>query len=105
MTKNELEIIESEIMNDKKYFDTCGRVRDSYLFGKICLLLGAICLCNYPTIVEGIDFICPCCEAPIEMRAIMVEKARLFPDTWKCSQCGYDNYEGLNYCGICGGKK
>lgn len=25
----------------------------------------------------------------------------LFPDTWKC-KCGYENYEGITKCPICG---
>jgi hypothetical protein len=29
---------------------------------------------------------------------------RLFPDTWVCPNrnCKYENYVGINYCGICG---
>lgn len=25
--------------------------------------------------------------------------------TWKCSQCGYDNYDGIDYCGLCGNSR
>lgn len=28
-----------------------------------------------------------------------------FPDTWKCSKCGYENYDGIGYCAICGTKR
>ncbi len=26
----------------------------------------------------------------------------LFPDTWKCSHCGYENYDGIDTCSVCG---
>lgn len=26
----------------------------------------------------------------------------LFPDTWICKKCGYDNYEGIKTCSVCG---
>lgn len=26
----------------------------------------------------------------------------LFPDTWKCSQCGYENYDTIDTCSVCG---
>lgn len=29
----------------------------------------------------------------------------LFPDVWICKQCGYDNYEGINTCAVCGTPK
>ena len=29
-------------------------------------------------------------------------KEMLFPDVWICKQCGYDNYEGINTCAVCG---
>ena len=28
-----------------------------------------------------------------------------FPNTWECNQCKYDNYEGINRCGVCGNKR
>jgi len=28
-----------------------------------------------------------------------------YPNKWKCSQCGYENYEGIRYCAVCGKKK
>jgi len=27
---------------------------------------------------------------------------RYFPRTWTCKQCGYENYEGIERCGLCG---
>jgi hypothetical protein len=29
--------------------------------------------------------------------------AQLFPETWICSDCGYENYEGISTCAQCGG--
>lgn len=34
--------------------------------------------------------------------AVVVGGSRFFPDTWACKKCGYDNYEGIDYCGMCG---
>jgi hypothetical protein len=32
---------------------------------------------------------------------------RVTPDTWICPnpRCGYENYEGINYCALCGAKR
>ncbi|HLT42769.1 MAG TPA: hypothetical protein VKZ95_08705 [Sphingobacteriaceae bacterium] len=30
---------------------------------------------------------------------------RFFPDTWICKRCGYDNYEGIHRCAVCGTEK
>jgi len=30
---------------------------------------------------------------------------RFFPDTWNCKKCGYENYEGIFTCGVCGTAK
>lgn len=33
--------------------------------------------------------------------------AGLFPNTWRCSNqaCGYENYEGIDYCALCGKRR
>ena len=38
------------------------------------------------------------CHQPLEI------SRGIFGDTWICTNksCGYENYEGINYCGICG---
>lgn len=43
------------------------------------------------------------CAMP--MVASSVPTSELFPDCWICKKCGYDNYNGINTCGICGGCK
>jgi len=25
-----------------------------------------------------------------------------FPDTWTCPYCGYENFEGISACAVCG---
>ena len=30
---------------------------------------------------------------------------RWFPDVWKCKNCGYENYEGISKCAVCGTTK
>lgn len=31
-----------------------------------------------------------------------IEMRGCWGETWECSQCGYENYEGISRCGICG---
>lgn len=33
--------------------------------------------------------------------------AKWFPQTWQCSNpaCGYENYEGIDYCALCGKRR
>jgi hypothetical protein len=35
------------------------------------------------------------------------QNAGFFPNTWVCpnQNCRYENYEGINYCAICGTKR
>lgn len=46
---------------------------------------------------------CPHCHKDIEISF----DSRLFPDTWRCSnpKCKYENYEGIDYCAMCGTKR
>lgn len=32
-------------------------------------------------------------------------KVAVWGDTWECKSCGYENYEGINRCPICGTAK
>ena len=51
-------------------------------------------------------FKCSKCD---HLEEIVVDKEafRFFPDTWRCrnEKCGYENYEGLDYCSLCGRKR
>lgn len=48
--------------------------------------------------IQSIEIICPYCDKDFSM------ESRWFPSVWICSNpyCGYDNYEGIEYCVICG---
>lgn len=39
---------------------------------------------------------------PIHARLNPPVKKSLFPDTWTCKKCGYDNFKGIDSCGVCG---
>jgi hypothetical protein len=43
------------------------------------------------------------CIAP--MMPYTVPTSGIFPETWICENCGYDNYEGIERCAVCGVKK
>src|SRR5271170_2625173 len=46
---------------------------------------------------------CPLCHNEINS----IETFGIFPDTWRCSnpKCKYENYDGINYCALCGTKR
>jgi len=48
---------------------------------------------------------CPYCHRDIQIDSIT--SVRLFPDTWRCPnpKCKYENYDGINYCALCGTKR
>lgn len=56
----------------------------------------------YRLALLGIIFFC---AAPIKINTkecpVPVPKA-MFPGTWHCNNCGYDNYNGISSCAICG---
>jgi len=54
------------------------------------------------------DFIthtCPHCHGEIQINSSI--SVRLLPDTWRCTnpKCKYENYDGINYCALCGTKR
>ncbi len=51
-------------------------------------------------IVETVESECPHCHEPIELGCSRRE-------TWICPnlRCGYENYVGIDYCGLCGTKR
>lgn len=76
---------------------------DGYLFKRclIILLVPAMLLMQaYAGACAYIE--CPYCEEVLE---IVSEQVRWFPDVWTCSKCGYDNYEGISTCAVCGTRK
>lgn len=106
MTNSELEQIEHEVLKEKNYFSVCKKDRDVYLYTKWFALLGALVVLNYPMFVNAWDIVCPHCECTIGIHPVATKETRKwpFPDTWICSQCGYENYEGINSCAMCGGR-
>ena len=45
---------------------------------------------------EPIEIHCPQCQITV---------GRYFPETWQCSECGYENYVQMRYCGMCGNER
>lgn len=41
----------------------------------------------------------PCLHARLEYE---LKGGWFLPDTWYCKQCGYENFEGITTCPICG---
>lgn len=63
---------------------------------KLFILILLIGLLFYAS-ADGTEINCPHCKKSLEIRGIWGE-------TWACSNphCGYENYDGINYCAICG---
>lgn len=38
-------------------------------------------------------------------KTVDASREQLFPHTWRCKGCGYENYDGIKYCAICGRKR
>ena len=105
MNKLEIQDIETEIMNQKKYYKTHDKDRDPWLNTKWFILLALLSLFALPKYLHSVEFLCPHCEEEIELNVQMTvaDRGWLFPDTWTCGSCGYENYEGIAYCALCGG--
>jgi hypothetical protein len=85
--KNEEISLEIEMKNQKKY-------RHSMSLFKLSLIIGVLSVISY---ANSHIFECPYCLKPIECK-------RIWGDTWICpnENCGYENYDGINHCGLCG---
>lgn len=107
MTENEIKQIELDITQERNYFRINNKERDPLLMKKCFGLLAAICVLNYPMLVEAFEVVCPHCETSLEINptATVKEKKWPMPDTWICSGCGYENYDGITYCGKCGTRR
>lgn len=75
-TDEEERQIEQEIKRKKHDASTCKKI---LIYGIACLI------CVSPNLYSDL--------------------ARWFPDTWSCKKCGYENYEGIRTCAVCGTSK
>lgn len=67
-----------------------------YLFSALLLM----CTLQAEEIIQ-----CPNCHDTLIIKT--EAKRMIWGHTWTCPNptCGYDNYEGIDYCGICGTKR
>jgi len=84
----------NELIRDYNYHRVTGKVRDKYTFHKLLFAVALLTCVN----LEYLQ------SAPTAVCRKPQSKGWLFPDTWTCSRCGYENYEGITWCGKCGGK-
>jgi hypothetical protein len=72
-----------------------NKEKDSYIMKKLLIFLCSLSCLGYLNADSKIN--CPHCQEPIQFRG-------LWGDTWTCpnTHCGYENYEAVSYCGICG---
>lgn len=106
MTNLELDSVEREMRSDQQYYAIVKRDRDPWLTRKLAVLLAIGAMIAIPMYADSVEFMCPHCEQDIELVISLpaYDRGHFFPDTWTCSQCGYENYVGINYCAMCGGK-
>lgn len=50
---------------------------------------------------------CPNCNEDISDVVRNYNMGWIFPDTWTCPNrnCGYENYDGLSHCSVCGTRR
>lgn len=94
MIKNEFEEQKNNLMRDYNYHRVTGKVRDKFTFHKLLLAIAILAIINAPHLSSS----------PLKGSVKSETKTWPFPNTWTCSQCGYDNYEGIAWCGRCGGR-
>jgi hypothetical protein len=66
----------------------------------IKILIVGIWLILFSMTLNAQDLQCPHCQGFIKTELRIHDG--WFPETWNCNKCGYDNYDGINYCGLCG---
>lgn len=93
MNLNEME---NELIRDRNYHKTMHMDRDPKLFNKLFFSILALFVLNCGFLFSAT---CPYCHEEIE---VICGKGWVFPDTWTCPSCGYENYEGVTSCALCG---
>ena len=83
----------SEIMSEYNYHRVTKKQRDPFMAIKLILAIIAISVVN-------LDSLYSAPYAPSQHNQKTSKKWPM-PDTWRCV-CGYENYEGINHCAICG---
>lgn len=91
----------------------CNRSRDGVEMRKILMMLGLAIfifistrLAAHTAQLHSIEAECPSCERPMILRAEDIV-VRYVHHTWTCQNpnCGYENFDGIEYCGVCGTKR
>jgi hypothetical protein len=92
---NEVRSLKSEIH--------CQNSRSNHMFYKMLSILLILLFLT----INAFGEICPCCYRELEPSAEISLERRYFPDTWRCSnpKCGYENYDGITHCALCGTKR
>lgn len=82
-----------------------NRKMSNRLFLKICAL-AIFCLTGLAWDHLYGELTCPNCQSQIKF--VLVDDSKgIFGETWTCSDpnCGYENYVGINHCGVCGKRR
>jgi hypothetical protein len=88
--------MENEIVQDRNYYNNTKTERNPALFKKLLFGIVTLGLLNCSQLFSS-PF--PHCHEEIE---VIFGKGWVFPDTWTCPSCGYENYEGIRSCALCG---
>lgn len=89
MTEQEINSIEHEHSMNKKFY--ASRERDPWIYIK--LSIGIFIASMYMI------------SLPSHNLSAAHPRKWPMPDTWRCSNCGYENYEGIGHCAICGTRR
>jgi rubrerythrin len=81
-------------MDDKKMIDRKEIVKKEETIWCIKIIVMLIMLCSL-SYMNAHDM------HPINS----MKNTGIWGDTWECKRCGYENYEMINKCSVCGTKK
>lgn len=106
MIKNEW--LDNEVLSIAKEMRATKNRGDKlfpYLMIMVVILL--LLTCRVCAEEEQQSCYCPHCNSDISEVVCGYNIGWLFPSTWYCPnpKCGYENYEGLDYCAMCGTRK
>lgn len=92
--------VDSEVRSLKSEIH-CNKPRTDNMHIKMFIMLIVLLFLT----VNAFGEVCPCCYQ--ELPSYNEATTQLFPDTWRCTnpKCRYENYEGIDYCALCGRKR
>ena len=81
--------------DDKLVIEVEKKYENSILAKLFCTIIFVSALFYFQP-AESVEIKCPDCHKTV---------GRWLPDTWECPSCGYENYNCMRYCSLCGSER